>query len=345
MAADAMDTALGLLGHLPEGSLVIIKDSLAASGSFLLHHYISRLLAAPKAEKQTPTSIDVRTEKSTAFDGRVGKVPCKVCLVAFDQKFSHFANVGRKQGVNLVANAEEGALRFVDGISKPFEWGGVLPRSTPCGAVETSESLESFLEGGLQELSITGEPQSVRSASPSAPQGVVKQIETSLGAVSDLSDQSEAEAKQNKRAPLADGGLAIVFDDLGGPEAACQGSAHEVLALLNWCRTLRSQNGERASVVALVHGNDMPDGEKGLASIMEHSADLILQVEPLSTGAAADIHGQLLITQRTNKWMDHLRKGIGGFEATKLPRQQKFQFRLLETGVKLLHIGGSKGGA
>lgn len=326
MAADGLDTALGFFGQLPQGSLVIIKDSLAASGSFLLHHYISRMLAAPKAGTHAPTSVGASTIKSTVSDGGSGGAQCKVCLVAFDQMFSHYANVGRKQGANHVAAAQEGALRFVDGVSKAYEWGHMVPESTSGGLIETSEGLESFLEGRLQGLSIRGMPPSVKSASPSAPDSKAKQtpdssrvtppsvathsqpdLQTQPGisstglshsshkmqpshgtalphptftchicpprtprkqspfqtlchqisvAVSNHSSCSGAEEKQSRQAQPSAGGLAIVFDDLGGPEAACQGSVRELLVLLNWCRTLQSQSGEVSSLLLLGDCNE-----------------------------------------------------------------------------------------
>lgn len=102
---------------------------------------------------------------------------------------------------------------------------------------------------------------------------------------------------------------------------------------------------QRASVVALIHADILPDTQKGLATTLEHTADLVLQVDPLATGSAADIHGQLSITQRTNRWRTKSSEGVASPSTSRFSRQQKFQFRLLETGVKLIHIGGSKGGA
>jgi hypothetical protein len=300
MAAESLDSALGLLGHLPEGSLVIIKDSLHASGSFLLHHYLSKLLSTSKAGNETRAagaSTSVRTlelANDSAQAEALNKAACRVCLVAFDQTFSHYASVGRKLGTNLNAKLDEGVLSFIDCVSKPYEWRSNTPSKTKALVNEVSEGLHNITvkpnvhpvkeapsasapcekpKPGTLEVESEGAPSKSaqmlssssrkQSSQPVAPSPLtytchltISEVSGARSSLQSLMNQLTASVQTFRQSEAGyKRGVTILFDDLGGPEAACQGSASDVLALLNCSRRLRSQSGQvrLAGTVQRIH--------------------------------------------------------------------------------------------
>jgi hypothetical protein len=289
MAADSLDSAFGLLGHLPEGSLVIIKDSLHASGSFLLHHYLSKLLSTSKAGNETRAAgaaTNVRTlelaNDSAQAEG-LSKAACRVCLVAFDQTFSHYASVGRKLGTNLNAKLDEGALCFIDCVSKPYERRSNTPskikalvnevlgglnnsalkpnvhpvKEAPSASAPSDKpkpgTLQVTSQGApsknAQMLSSSSRKQSSQTVAPSPLTYTcpltISDVSGARSPLQSLIDQLGASVQTFRRSEAGhEQGVTIIFDDLGGPEAACRGSASDVLALLNCSRRLRSQSGQ-----------------------------------------------------------------------------------------------------
>ncbi len=67
-----------------------------------------------------------------------------------------------------------------------------------------------------------------------------------------------------------------------------------------------------------------------LVQELEHSADVIVTVDPLSTGLATDVHGQVSVVH----WTD----ALGSAEFRRAPCT--LQFKLLESGVLFSHPGG-----
>jgi len=71
------------------------------------------------------------------------------------------------------------------------------------------------------------------------------------------------------------------------------------------------------------------EGVGGLARLSAHGADTVLRVEALASGHAADVHGQLAITQR----------GPAGDDE----RRTRLQFRTREQGVTFFPPGLATG--
>lgn len=128
----------------------------------------------------------------------------------------------------------------------------------------------------------------------------------------------------------------ILVDDASVLEICAGGRSDQVLAFLQYCRAISSGKGNRCSVVVLVHGDtdEAYGGEQAvaasLAQELDHIADVVISVDPLSTGLANDVHGQVTVVH----WSDVLsnresRKGV-----------QTLQFKLMENNTTFFHPGG-----
>lgn len=87
-----LEEALGWTNSPPRHTVLLIKDSVAASGSFLLHYLLNKVLASPDAAAPNPLVI----------------------FVGLNEPFSHYNKVARKQGCNLAAFRDNGAVVFID---------------------------------------------------------------------------------------------------------------------------------------------------------------------------------------------------------------------------------------
>ncbi|CAL1374371.1 unnamed protein product [Linum trigynum] len=116
--------------------------------------------------------------------------------------------------------------------------------------------------------------------------------------------------------------LTIVIDDVSLMEVAAHGSSDHVLDFLHYCHTLTSDYG--CSLVTLNH-EDIYSSMDGLVFLkqMEYAADVLVKVEPLATGLAADVHGQMTVLNR------------GSLNN----RMSNFQFRIKENSVEYFYPG------
>ncbi|KAE8724334.1 Elongator complex protein 6 [Hibiscus syriacus] len=91
--------------------------------------------------------------------------------------------------------------------------------------------------------------------------------------------------------------VSIIIDDLSLMEVAANGSSNYVLDFLHYCRTLTSEFD--CSLITLNHEDiySIEDGRTFLLQ-MEYSTDILIKVEPLATGLAADVHGQLTVSNK-----------------------------------------------
>ncbi len=121
--------------YFPSGQLILVKDTLHADGSVLLHHFLCGYLKADKS----------------------------ACVVAFEQSFFHYFSAARKlarthpscstpnslnqtltspiphnqiQAVNLKTAQTKNKLNFINGITAPFDWAApsatsVTPPASP----------------------------------------------------------------------------------------------------------------------------------------------------------------------------------------------------------------------
>ncbi|KAK8675079.1 hypothetical protein V6N13_033151 [Hibiscus sabdariffa] len=91
--------------------------------------------------------------------------------------------------------------------------------------------------------------------------------------------------------------VSIIIDDLSLMEVAANGSSDHVLDFLHYCRTLTSEFD--CSLITLNHEDiySIEDGSTFLLQ-MAYLADILIKAEPLATGLAADVHGQLTVSNK-----------------------------------------------
>ncbi|XP_065871792.1 elongator complex protein 6 [Euphorbia lathyris] len=119
----------------------------------------------------------------------------------------------------------------------------------------------------------------------------------------------------------------IMIDDVSLMEVAAGGSSDIVLDFLHYCHTLTSDVG--CSLVALNHEDIYSSMERPAFLLqMEYLSHVLVNAEPLATGLAADVHGQLTVMNRgkcNERW--------------KLKKISNFQFMIKENGVQYFYPG------
>ncbi|KAI3890397.1 hypothetical protein MKX03_028219 [Papaver bracteatum] len=122
--------------------------------------------------------------------------------------------------------------------------------------------------------------------------------------------------------------ITVMMDDLSLLEVAAKGSSTYVLDFLHYCRTLTSENG--CSLVVLNH-NDIYSSKMGPTLIlqMEYLADVVVKAEPLVTGLATDVHGQLTVVNK-GAIDEH-----GGVRS----KLHNFHFKVKENSVEYFYPG------
>ncbi|CAM0872617.1 unnamed protein product [Alopecurus aequalis] len=132
------------------------------------------------------------------------------------------------------------------------------------------------------------------------------------------------------KAKESTGRFTVMIDDVSLLEVAASGSADDVLDFLHYCVTLTSEMN--CSLVVLIH-EDIYSSEDGVGLLLHlrYIADLVIRVAPLSTGLAADVHGQLSVV---NKGMM--------LSEQRLAKGQKvwnFHFKVKENGTEFFYPG------
>ncbi|RZC84379.1 hypothetical protein C5167_047164 [Papaver somniferum] len=122
--------------------------------------------------------------------------------------------------------------------------------------------------------------------------------------------------------------ITVMMDDLSLLEVAAKGSSTYVLDFLHYCHTLTSENG--CSLVVLNH-NDIYSSKTGPTLIlqMEYLADVVVNAEPLVTGLATDVHGQLTV----------LNKGAIDEHGGVRSKLHNFHFKVKENSVEYFYPG------
>ncbi|CAN0909341.1 Elongator complex protein 6 [Linum grandiflorum] len=122
--------------------------------------------------------------------------------------------------------------------------------------------------------------------------------------------------------------LTIMIDDVSLMEVAAHGSSDHVLDFLHYCHTLTSEHGW--SLVTLNHQDIYSSMERPMfIKQMEYAADVLVKVEPLATGLASDVHGQLTV----------LNRGAGNVRGNLNNGMSNFQFRIKENSVEYFYPG------
>ncbi|KAF8021923.1 hypothetical protein BT93_G2150 [Corymbia citriodora subsp. variegata] len=123
--------------------------------------------------------------------------------------------------------------------------------------------------------------------------------------------------------------VTIVIDDIALMEVVANGSSDSVLDFLHYCRTLMSEFD--CSVVALNHGDIYLSMEKPMLMLnLEYLSNILVRAEPLATGSAVDVHGQLMV----------LNKGENDRQGTAGSKIHNFHFRVKENSVDFFYPGG-----
>ncbi|KAF5729546.1 elongator complex protein 6 [Tripterygium wilfordii] len=122
--------------------------------------------------------------------------------------------------------------------------------------------------------------------------------------------------------------ITIMVDDVSLMEVATNGSSDHALDFLRYCHTLTSEFG--CSLVLLNH-EDIYSGllRPTFLLQMEYLADVMVKAEPLATGLASDVHGQMMV----------LSKGVCGKPGNLMNKMHNFQFRIKENTVEYFYPG------
>ncbi|KAI5058330.1 hypothetical protein GOP47_0026500 [Adiantum capillus-veneris] len=90
----------------------------------------------------------------------------------------------------------------------------------------------------------------------------------------------------------------IVIDDVSLLEVVTQGNSAHVRDFLHYCQTLASRQ-QVCSLLLLTHRDVYEDiNETSMAYQLEYMSDTVINVEPLATGQATDVHGQVIVEHK-----------------------------------------------
>ncbi|XP_073298360.1 elongator complex protein 6 isoform X1 [Primulina huaijiensis] len=219
-----------------------------------------------------------------------------VIFLSFSRPFSHYDRILRKMGCNLVVQKEKKRLLFFDvqriGIYYLSIWDEMVLhpiRKCVISLRDKGKTREDLL------LELYGK--------------VHKAIEVC----------QTSEGLQN---------ITIMIDDVSLMEIDADGSSNLVLNFLHYCYSLTTQFS--CSLVTLNHEDVYSTANRPtLLSQLEHLADVVIKAEPLATGLASDVHGQLTV----------LNKGVGDIFGTLRNKVSNFQFRIKDSGAEYFYPG------
>ncbi|XP_009113592.1 elongator complex protein 6 [Brassica rapa] len=145
----------------------------------------------------------------------------------------------------------------------------------------------------------------------------------------------EIQGTVGKLRSVTNSNITVMVDDMSLLEiAATNSNSDHVLDFLHYCHTLTSESN--CSVVTLNHEDIYSSMERPAYLLqMVCLADIVIKAEPLASGLANDVHGQLTVV---NKGMISSKSGKGS-SRNKL---QNFQFRIKENGIEYFYPGCSR---
>ncbi|KAJ1903429.1 Elongator subunit elp6, partial [Tieghemiomyces parasiticus] len=139
---------------LPERATVLITDTLASDGGFLLHHFVTSALAptsrsakaGPRpttATSAVPTIAAAGVTQQLADGLRLhspeATVPeARVILVGLAQIYNHYFLIARKLGLNLTTFRDQGRFVFIDGVSRLSPYARLRSHEAGTGPVSTT---------------------------------------------------------------------------------------------------------------------------------------------------------------------------------------------------------------
>ncbi|KAF4349826.1 hypothetical protein G4B88_026704 [Cannabis sativa] len=184
-----------------------------------------------------------------------------VIFVSFAHPFSHYDRILRKLGCNLAAQRDNNRFFFFDML----KW--------ECPGEEFSFR--------LMDQIIDSSDEAEEAKRRSALVTLFGKIQKVIGAL-----------PQERRSSVT-----IMIDDISLMEVAARGSMNLVIDFLHYCHTLTSELG--CSLVALNHEDIYSSTKRPtLVLQLEYLARILIKAEPLTTGLAKDVHGQLTVLNR-----------------------------------------------
>ncbi|KAG8390654.1 hypothetical protein BUALT_Bualt01G0106100 [Buddleja alternifolia] len=122
--------------------------------------------------------------------------------------------------------------------------------------------------------------------------------------------------------------ITIIIDDVSLMEVDANGSTNLVLDFLHYCCSLTAQFG--CSLITLNHDDVYSTMDRPTLLLqLEYLADVVIKVEPLVTGPATDVHGQLTV----------LNKGLQDGPGKSRNKVNNFQFRIKDSFVEYFYPG------
>ncbi|KAL1819282.1 hypothetical protein ACET3Z_014151 [Daucus carota] len=122
--------------------------------------------------------------------------------------------------------------------------------------------------------------------------------------------------------------IVIMIDDISVMEIAANGCTDDVLDFLHYCHTLTTQFG--CLLVVLTHEDIYSVADRATILLqMQYLADVLVKAEPLPTGLATDVHGQLTVLNKSNC------NSLGSSRN----KMHNFQFRLKESSAEYFYPG------
>lgn len=128
-----------------------------------------------------------------------------------------------------------------------------------------------------------------------------------------------------------EGGLrkvCVIIDDISLMEVESKGSPNLVLDFLHYCYSLTTQFG--CSLITLNHDDVYSTVDRRAFPLkLEYLADVVIKVEPLATGLAADVHGQLTVVN----------KGLRDSYQSPDSKICNFNFKVKDSNVEFFYHG------
>ncbi|RKP22459.1 hypothetical protein SYNPS1DRAFT_31944 [Syncephalis pseudoplumigaleata] len=278
----------------PAGECHLITDSLEADGNFLLHHYVSAFLRAAT--------------------GSTSSSQPSVILISTSQIFSHYAAIGKKLGMNLVAAKAKGQLYFMDLLTR-FT---AMPAHADAATEEMSRpDIATYKLPTVPNCSLAWMPQT-GTASTIDWEASLQQVITKLMELC----RAGSNGSTARTAIIIDDVTALLF-------AGCP--VQTLVAFVRAVRRLCDTHG--VNLVILAH-DDLTfesDVEHDLClRMVARLPHVVLAVQGLDSGVSRDVHGQVTLMRGAAR-MDTARA------ATFHPRL--LHYRLLENGAQFFAPG------
>uniref|UniRef100_A0A162A7N8 Elongator complex protein 6 n=1 Tax=Daucus carota subsp. sativus TaxID=79200 RepID=A0A162A7N8_DAUCS len=298
------------MAETPNNSVVLIEDCVETSGAFVLHHLMKRSLS--------PQSSSL------------------LIFVAFAHPFSHYDRILRKLGCNLVMQKDNKRLLFFDMLmpqrsgektshSRCFSHGykerrGSRPE-TPRAAFHKIQNDEKKKERNEEEKKRCVYIHIVSEAATSIYEVAGKTGLHALYHKIHKAVEMASLSESNKH-------IVIMIDDISVMEIAANGCTDDVLDFLHYCHTLTTQFG--CLLVVLTHEDIYSVADRATILLqMEYLGDVLVKAEPLPTGLATDVHGQLTVLNKSNC------NSLGSSRN----KMHNFQFRLKESSAEYFYPG------